>query len=161
MFGRGRYDFSGHGHAGHVYGEISIKDNEAALTLAAASIVKISVFDTNGLSDGTVPDAANDNITVLHTGIYEVSFNIHLINAAAQKHIIDVSLYANGGSVEFLNVHGHRTLGVSTDVGSMSASGIVEILAGETMELWATTDSASDRDVIFEDVNIHITEVSI
>ncbi len=157
---RGRYSFENeHEGGGHVYGEISAKDNTTPLTLAAASIVKISLFDTNGLSNLTTPDADNDNITIQHTGIYEVSFNIHLINDAAQKHIIDVSLYGNNGTVEFLNVHGHRTLAVSSDVGAMSASGIVEILANETIELWATTDSSSDRGVIFEDINIHIIEI--
>lgn len=155
MLGRGRYDFGN----GHTYGEISVKDNTTPLTLAAASIIKISVFDTNGFFNDTIPDHTNDNITINHTGIYEVGFNIHMINDAQQKHIVDVSLYANNGSIEFLNVHGHRTVSVSSDVGAMSASGIVEILAGETIELWATTDSASDRDIIFEDVNIHIVEV--
>ena len=68
-------------------------------------------------------------------------------------------MYANDGSIEFLNVHGHRTISVSSDVGAMSGSGIVEINAGENLELWATTDSSADRDVIFEDVNIHLIEI--
>lgn len=156
MFGdRGRYNFGD----GHTYGEISVKDNTNTVTLAAASIVQVTDFDTNGLSNNTTPDHTEDHILVNHKGIYEVSFNIHLINDAAQKHVIDVSLYANNGNVEFLNVHGHRTMSVGTDVGAMSGSGIVEILAGETLELWATTDSSSNRDVIFEDVNIHIVEI--
>lgn len=155
---RGRYNFAA--VAPHTYGEISVKDNDTAMTLAAASLTKINVFDTDGWSNGTTPDATNDCIQVVRAGIYHVLFDIHINNAAAQSHVIDISLFLEGATEEFLNVHAHKSLtGGVTDIDSISASGIVKLAAGEHICLYMTTDSVSDRDVIIEDASLNIVRL--
>lgn len=155
---RGRYNFSD--GTRHTYGEISVKDNAAATTLAAASLVKIDVFDTDGWAYKTTPDAANDCIQVIETGIYHVLFDIQMNNNAAQSHIIDVSLFLDGAATEFLNIHANKSLtGGVADVDSMSASGIVQLNAGERICLYITTDSVSDRDVTIEDASLNIVRL--
>ena len=66
-----------------------------------------------------------------------------------------LGLFKNNGVTQFNNVHAHRTLsGGSTDVGSASLSGIITANKDDTIELWANTDSSSDRAVTFEDVTL-------
>lgn len=154
---RGRYNFG----TGLVFGEISVKDNTTETTLAAASIVQITNFDTTGEYYKTLPNHGTDDITILEKGIYRVEFHVHLNNEAVQTHVVDVSAYTNNGTVELLNIHGNRTLtGGSGDVGSMSGGGFVMLLVAETVELWATTDSGSDRNVTFEDMSLSVLKVN-
>lgn len=149
---RGRYNFDE-----GVYGEISVKDNDVTTVLQATVLTQITVFDTNGPTKQMESDAVNDHIMVKKSGVYKAHFSMHVNNAEAQSQVIDVSLYANNGTEEFLNVHGHRLLsGGSGDVGSMSAAGRIEVDAGETLELWATSDSITEKEVVFEDVTLTV-----
>lgn len=153
MFGRGRYDFT---DVGIPYGEISVKDNEVETTLDVGTIIQVTVFNTNGESYKTTPDHTQDHIIIGKTGVYKVEYSIHVNNESAQGHVIDVSAFTNNGTIELLNVHGHRTLvGGSGNIGSISGAGIVMLLSGETVELWATTSGTSDN-VTFEDVSLNV-----
>lgn len=153
---RGRYDY----HEA-IYGEISVKDNTTPTPVESGGITQITVFDTNGHSNGMDSDHTHSHIHILRAGIYDVTFSIHLNNNAAQTHTVDVSVYANNSTKSFVNLHGHRTLtGGLGDVGSMSCSGKIEVEGGETIELWATTDSEISRSITFEDVTLTITKVS-
>ncbi len=152
---RGRYDFGG-----GVYGEIYVKDNTETTALQVATLTQITIFDSNGFSHHMEPDHTNDHILIKQSGIYEAGFSIHLTNAEAQAQIIDVSLFANNGTEEFLNVHSHRLIeGGQSDIGSMSDEGIVLLAAGETIELWATSDSSSSKNVTFEDVTLNLIKL--
>lgn len=142
------------------YGCMSVEDNDVAVTLNAAAVVQITDFSVNGPSNETTPDHTNDHITVVQAGDYLVAVSATIINDAAQSHTIHIGLHTNNGANEFGNVHAHRTLtGGSSDVGSMSLSGIVTFAAEDTVELWADTDFAGDRDVIFQDVSLVITRI--
>ena len=146
---------------GLIYGEVYIKGNTTALTLNSATKVQIG-FDTDGLSNGMTVDATENHITADQDGEYFVSVSCALRNDAAQSHLVSIGVFVNNGVTQKLNIHAHRSLsGGSTDAGSISLSGIVELSEDDTVELWANTDSASDRDVIFEDVTMSIIEVGI
>ena len=146
--------------AGLTYGEISAKDNATPVTLNSAAKIQITAFDTNGASNNTTPDHTNDYITCTKAGKYLVTISIHIKNNAAQNHVVDVSLYKNTGTIEFENIHSHRNLtGGSGDIGSISMSGIVTVVANDTIEVWATTDSGSDRSVTFSDITLSIVNI--
>ncbi len=149
---RGRYNFD----MGAVYGEIYVKDNETETTLDIGTLTQITVFTTDGEAYKTIPSHSQDHITVEEKGIYWVEFHMHVNNESTQTHVIDISAFTNNGTVELINVHGHRTLtGGSGDVGSISGGGYVMLLVGETVELWATTSGTTDN-VTFEDVALCI-----
>lgn len=149
------------GGSGLAYGEISVKDNAVATILNSGAEVQLTVFNTNGYSNNTAPDQANNEITITKAGRYMITVSIHVNNNATQTHVIDVSLFKDNGSrVEFTNVHGHRTLtGGSGDVGSMSLSGIVDLAVDDELQIWATTGIAADRSVTFEDVTLTIVQI--
>ena len=102
------------------------------------------------------PAHCSDHITVLTARHYKAQVCITLENSAGAGHKIDVSLWKNNGATEFLNVHGHRTLSAGTDVGHMSISGLIDLAASDTIEVWAATDRGADSDVIFEDMSFSL-----
>ena len=148
------------GSAGLPYGEIYCKDNVAQTTLNSAAKVQVTDFDTNGASNNSTPDHTNDHITITKAGMYLCTISISLVNVAAQAHTIDLLLYKNNGATAFNNVHGHRDMtGGGGDKGSMSLSGIIDLAVNDTIELWADTDAAANRDVIFEDVTMSLVQI--
>jgi hypothetical protein len=143
------------------FGEIWVKDNTNATTLNSAAKVQVTDFANNGESNGTVvPDHINDHITVGFEGRYMVAISVVARNDAAQTHDLELELYVNNGATAFDNVHSHRTLpGGVTSAGSISMNGICNFSASDTVELWATTNAAANRDVVFEDVTMSIFQI--
>ena len=143
----------------YIYGEIYFNDNETPLTLSATPPVQIVNFDTNGWYNKTIPDYTQNHIIIEESGIYKVAFCWHLSNGEAVAHTVDITMYANNGTEEFLNVHSHRKLAGGTgDIGSMSGGGIVELENGETIELWATS-TGDNKDVIFDDIAFSVVRI--
>ena len=142
------------------YGELYVKDNTTETTLNSADKVQVTDFDTNGNSLNCTPDQSNSYITIKLTGKYLITLSIAIVSSAGAAHIISVGIFKNAGVTQYNNVHGHRTMGNGTDTGSLSLSGIIDVTAGDTIELWANTSSGSNRDVIFQDVNFSLVRLS-
>ena len=147
--------------AGLQYGGISVKDNVVITTLNSAAKIQVTIFDTNDTNNGSVtPDHTNNHITVGKAGDYMVVISIAVNNNAVQSHQINVGVFKNNGVTQFNNVHAHRNLtGGLGDVGSISLSGIITVVANDTIELWANTDIAANRSVTFEDVTMSLFQI--
>ena len=142
------------------YGEIWVEGNATSVTLNTAALVQITDFDTDGDSNQITPDHTNDHITVDVAGVYLCTVSMAVLNNAAQQHIVHFMIQKNNGAVAFENVHSHRTLsGGSTDIGSISLSGVITLSANDTVELWADTDAAGDRDVTVEDCTMSLVQI--
>lgn len=147
-----------------IYGEICVKDAGTVHELSSAGHTQIISFSddsgVNGLYNGVSPDVTNDHIVINSKGLYFVSVSISAGNDDTQAHIIHVELKKNNGDTDFDNVHAHRQLtrGVG-DRGSISLSGIIEANVGDTLELWAISDSGAARGVIFEDITFTVIKV--
>lgn len=142
------------------YGEIWVKDNVNTTTLNSSGGVQITNFDNNGESSNTLPNHTLNNITIEVSGRYFIMISLSVINSAPQSHIVDVSAFKNNGAIELLNTHSHRSLaGGSTDIAAMPLSGIANLVVGDTIELWATTNSAVDRNVTFEDCTLTLIRI--
>lgn len=150
---RGRYNFD----MGHTYGEISVHDNDVGVALSLAAIVQVTDFDTTGEYYKTTPCGDGDHIEILSDGIYLVQYFASIVNEAAQSHVLSMAAYTNNGSIELATTHSHHNLtGGSGDVIHAGGSSMVLLERGETVELWATTDSSDSRSVVFEDVTMHV-----
>jgi hypothetical protein len=141
------------------YGEIYVKDNASTLTLNSAAKVQITIFDTNGRSNRTTPDHTNDHITIATAGVYFMMASVSAFNSSGAGHDVSVQVWRNNGVTACDNLYAERTLGTSTDKGSMSVSGIAFLDAGDTLELWGNTSSGSDRTVTFEDVTLSVLKL--
>ncbi len=151
--------FSGDG-SGLLFGEIYVKDNASATTLNSAAKVQVTDFAVDGESNGMTPAHGQDHITVDTAGRYKCTVSMHVNNNAAQTHTVDVSVWKNNGATEFLNCHAHETLtGGSGDIKSLPMSGIIDLAATDTIEIWADTSDAADRSVTFEDITLSLVGI--
>ena len=140
-----------------IRGEISAKDNATPMTLNSAAKVQVTIFDTNGSYNNTVPDHTNDHIIIQEPGVYFAIMNASIHNNAAQAHVVDLSLWKNNGATEYGNVHTHRSLsGGSTDAGAIPAGGLIQVDEGDTLEVWLDTSVAADRSVTVEDITLTV-----
>ena len=143
--------------AGLIQGELSVTSNSTQTTLNSSGYVQVTIFDTNGPSLGMTPDHTQDHITSSTAGKYTVWVSVSVSNEAAQDHMITLAAHTNNGFTILTNVEADRNLtGGSGDVGSISLNGTVILSANDTVELWALTDSASDRDVTFDDITMTV-----
>jgi len=141
------------------YGGISVTENTDALTLNVSADVQVTDFDTDDPSNNTTPENANDHIVIADTGVYFVMASVAVKNAAGVGHEIHVDARKNDGATLLSPVHAHRSLSSGSDTGSISLMGLVALTAADTVELWAGTDSATDRDVTFEDVAMSVMKI--
>ncbi len=141
------------------FGEIYTKDNTDQVTLNSAAKVQVTDFDADGEAFNMTPVHAEDHIVVGVTGTFLVTVSVAVINMAGAGHKLSLAVFKNNGATEFNNLHAHRNLASGTDIGSMSLSGIITAVADDTLELWANTDSGSDRNVIFEDVAFSVVQI--
>jgi len=142
-----------------VYGEIWVKDNTTETTLNSAAKAQILVFTDDGDAEGSKPEFEEGHIEIKKAGKYMVNVAMSMSNTAGQGHVVSVGLFVNNGEDPFNNVHAGRGLTTASTVGNAHMSGICNFDVGDTVELWAITDSGQDRNVLFEDVTLSITRV--
>ena len=149
------------GGGGLHFAEIWVKDNVAATPLnSSTGKVQYIHFINNGASNGDItPDHTNDHITIEVAGLYFCTLSIVVGNNAGASHVIDVSVWKNNGATEFLNVHAHRTLSASTDIGSISLSGVVNLAVNDTIELWLDTNRVVNTNVTVSDCTLSLIQI--
>ncbi len=143
--------FVGEG-SGLPFAEIYARDNTAT-TSTSTTKAQILIFDTDGEFNNMTPDHAQDHITVIKAGRYKIDASISIKNSSGAAHVISLEMYKNNGTVVFNNIHAGRTLGTGSDVGNLTMSGIVDLAANDTIEMWITSDSAAARTVTVEDID--------
>lgn len=143
------------------FGEIYAHDNAATTSVSSAGWTQILIFNANGESNNTTPDHTNDHITITQAGKYAVDISLAVANNAGASHVVEFSMYINNGVTEFINIHAHRSLGAGTDIGSVSLSGIADLAASDTVELWATTSRAIASNITVSDVDLRVIKIGV
>ena len=154
---KGDLFFTGTG-SGLPFAEIYARDNTTT-TSTSTTKAQILIFDTNGQSNNMTPDHAQDHITVVKAGKYKIDTSISIKNSSGAAHVISVEMWKNNGNTVFNNIHAGRTFSTGSDVGNMTMSGIVDLAANDTIEMWITSDSASARTVTVEDVDFSAIQI--
>lgn len=128
------------------YGEIWVHDVDVGIVMAnqdtwyqvtawSNTATSFGFDGHNGESDGTTPDASNDHITLLTTGIYMIQWSISCYSSAANQ--FHLQMRRNNGAKGFPNTSGfHNT--VDTDViEHVGGHGMCDLNINDTIELWA------------------------
>jgi len=153
---RGRYNF-----CEQTYGEIICSDNADTASVETGVVIQITDFCTDGLYNNTEPDYTENHIWIKKSGVYKIDTVLCVHNNAAQSHILDVTIYLNNGTVELPAVHAcHSLIGGQTTVYNMSLTGFAYLEAGETVELWATSNAVAARSITFENISLAIYKVA-
>lgn len=125
------------GSAGLPYAQINEEDGSSTLALAAQdTYYQITAFSANGESNNATPDHTNDHITVLYDGVYLVSLSVSFSQTTAVSIEYDFHVRKNNGAIDFPNTSMHRDTGGSQVVGVAATSGIIQLSANDTVELW-------------------------
>lgn len=97
---------------------------------------QVTAFSVNGEVNGMVPDHTSDHITVTKTGKYLVSISIGFSQTTAVSIEYDFHVQKNDGAVDFPCISAHRNSGGASQVGNTATTGIIDLTAGDTVELW-------------------------
>jgi len=120
--------------------------------------VQVLGFATNGESNGGVtPDHTNDHITVTYAGRYMISVNVSARSALADGYQFMVK--CNNGTVDCENIMIHRDVATAARVVTGSCTGICDLPAGATVELWVRNIDTAGRDITIEHVNLNVVQV--
>ena len=132
----GDLTFTGSGK-GLPYAQIYEEDGASTLALAAQdTYYQVTAFSVDGESNNCTPDHTNDHITIVKTGMYKVAIDIGFSQTTAVSIEYDFHAQKNNGATDFVCTSCHRNSGGSSQVGSTSATGLISLTAGDTVELW-------------------------
>ena len=117
---------------------------------------KITAFNTNGEFNDSIPDHANDHITVSETGKYIVSLAIS--SHSHQSNNYKYMVTTNNGTHDCENLTVTRTLPVAGAVGSATAKGICPFTVNDTVEVWAlrTDGGAVLKTLTVDHINLNL-----
>lgn len=109
-------------------------------TASAAITTPVELaLETNGPGSVVVPDATNNRITLTTAGDYYIDFSLSYTGSASNA---VWQFHARLDGVEsYVGIH--RKIGVGSDVGSCSFSGIVTATAGQQLTIYAESDTSS------------------
>jgi hypothetical protein len=131
------------------YGSIHAHDSTVEITSVAQNDWdQITAFDANGISSSlVVPDHTNDHITVNFTGDCQVHvhWSGHGPNVA---HDWIFQLAKNNRAAQYPSVTAHLTTPSTQKETATSASDIVSVTAGDTLELWTQRRSAGSNIIL-------------
>jgi len=151
------------GGAGLQFAQIYEEDGSSTLALAAQdTFYQITAFTANGESNGDcTPDHTNDHITVGKAGKYLATINISFSQTTAVSIEYDFHLQTNNGANDFPCVSAHRDTAGGNTVGNCSCTGIVDLAANDTVELWVErlTGGAVSRTITIPQCSLTLTQI--
>jgi len=153
---------------GAIYGELQVATNSTAQTLTLSADLDV---DTNyvrvnatslwsdGESEGVTLDATNAFMTIATAGLYEVSFWASFENdtnssLTAFKYSIDDT--TSNLSTRRLT----RKTGTGGDIGSIAASGFVNLIVGAKLSLWVAASAACDVTIVDGGVTVTLLKAA-
>lgn len=127
------------------YGEIWVHDVDVGVVLAqqdtwyqitawSNTVTSFSFDGHNGESKNATPDASNDHITLLASGIYMVEWSVSCYSAAVNKY--HFQMRTNNGANGYPNTSAYRTTSTAGAIGNVAGGGICDLDISDTVELW-------------------------
>jgi len=142
-------------HQEPYFGELSVENNATETTIAVAGTwVQFLGFDTAGSVNLMTASTDNDDITAPFTEVCFIAISISCeANDAGGNAMYEFQLRKNNGATLFANVKGKRSIdggAPNLDLGSITLSGIIPVIAGDTLELWVRNTS-NTRNILITD----------
>ena len=142
-----------------VYGGIHQHDNAVAQTIpTGTTYTKLTEWADNDPSNDVVPDEANGQITLTTAGVYKIESQLSMASDTG-----NITAFASAflDGVEQDQCHFNRKIGVASDVGSASFTGIVEATAGQVLDLRMRHDDAGSIDITIQYGSLNVTLESL
>jgi hypothetical protein len=114
-------------------------------------------FDNAGVSNLTTVSVANDDITILKTGNYQVTFNV--VRHTHFAHDYEYMIKTNNGTVDVVNARIYSTSLGTGKLQSFSHTAITTFTANDTVEVWTRCTDAAGMVLGMDHVNMNVTMV--
>ena len=115
-------------------------------------------FDTDGESNADVtPDHTNDHITVGKAGRYQIQFSVSC--RAGQADHYQFMVKYNNGTSDCTNIMIHRDVATAARVATGACTGIFDLPASATVELWVQNVDNGGRDIDIEHVVLNVVQI--
>ena len=149
------------GGAGLQFGEIYYHGAGFATTCTdSGTFYQVLGFDTDGEANGATPDHSNDHITVAKAGRYLISFSVSCRSGQSDEY--EFMVCYNDGPINGTacqNIMSHRDTSVAGALGVVACTGICDLPASATIELWVNNVDTGGRDIDIEHVTLNITQI--
>ncbi len=147
------------GGGGLQYAEISVESNAVATALTEDTPAQVLVFDTNGVSNGScTPDHTNDHITVGKAGHYLINISMTMNSSGGSGAKIEVMCKKNNGAADILVHQDQDFSGGGSESHSIALSGIADLAANDTVEVWIENED-NDDDYVVEDCSLSVVQI--
>lgn len=127
----------------------------------AGTFYQILGFDTDGESNGSVvPAHGSDHITVGKAGRYQISFSASCRSGNSDEY--EFMVCYNDGPINgtaCLNLMAHRDTSVAAALGVVACTGICDLPANATVELWVNNVDTGGRDIDIEHVTLSVVQL--
>jgi len=138
------------------YGGLSVDGNATATTFALDTLTQFEEFDTVEVKSNTVPSVAESHIEIEKDGVYEV----HCVITATggNQKIFVFQIYKNNGATALDNLISSERVVQINDPATVTLSGQIEALDGDTLELWII--SANGTSVTLTEVSFDLNRIA-
>jgi hypothetical protein len=121
------------------YGSIFVTGGSTAQVVSGTP-VKMSGFATNGISSGTTPDNANDQITISVAGDYDIALLAgSFIGSNGSTPTLDIYINGSPSGLPTLT----RTLGTPANPGSAATGGQLTLATNDIVTVFVSSTSTS------------------
>ena len=117
-----------------VYGAIYVTGGVTEQTGISGTPVKITGFAADGISSGTTPAHANDQITVGVAGDYKISAQLSFSGSASKTFLFEIRVDDITTVYTF-----ERKLGAGGDIGSGSMVGLLTLAANAVVSVYVSS----------------------
>jgi|LauGreDrversion4_2_1035121.scaffolds.fasta_scaffold325156_2 hypothetical protein len=140
------------------YAEMYIAAGTASQTTSSTpnTFTKLTCFATNSLSNNCTPDQANDRVTIIQGGVYQVQFYCTFTNS--NNKTFSFRLFNESTATAYANTVVKSTT-TTTNPLFLAYSAIVAIGSGESIIVQVACATASET-IIVSDANISVIQVS-
>jgi hypothetical protein len=143
-----------------VYGIMSVQAGATSQDDIGTTPEILTAWNTDGIANGTTPSQANDYITALVAGVYEVHANLSFSGTSSS--VVDMEIYVYDDSGTSWSASGfqlQRKIGTGGDVGNAGTSGLVTLDTDDRVAIYVATDGATD-DVTVTEAQLQIKRIS-
>jgi len=138
------------------YGGIFTSGSDAVTVgTIGTTVKKFAGFAQNNPATNVTPDNANDNLTALLAGDYQIIFNCSISTVASGDSGI-YQFHVRINDVE-QTIGVHRFMSGTNDVGSIACQGIKTLAVNDVVTIWVESDAGGDND----DINVIHASLSI
>ena len=146
------------GGAGLAFGEISIYASSTAYSIPTDTWSQLVGWDTATTSaNNTIPSPDDGHIEIQQSGKYFITISAAFSGSGSVTW--NGGAFKNNGATLLTTIQTRRKLGAAGDVGSVSMSGMADLEAGDTLEVWYKHDAGVNKDITVIDITLSAVQI--